>query len=181
MFYLTITPVLILSLCMIVYLRDMKKHDHVLYKVCQVRRDSMCYLRENWENLDKTDYIALRRLVEALNMVISNYNDHKTILFNLRKFKNFIREYKSFSKEVESIPTPQNEEIKIIYNSAWIAFFSGFFAYTPLIRSEVAMRAILLITTILSKLGVRYINNSARQTIETISNIKKQAHNYGVT
>ena len=180
MYYATIIPVLILSFYMVIYLSSLSKHDKVLYKICQVRRDAMDFLRNDWDSMSKEDYISTRKLIGSLNITINNYNTHKTVLFNLRKFVAYVKEYESFSKEVEKIEPPKNEKIRELHKSAFIAFLHGFFSYTPLIKSELAMRGFVLLLSISAKLGIKQINASTRQIQETINSARERADQLGV-
>ncbi len=152
-FYLLFVPSALLSIVMIAYLRGLKKHDTILYSLCQCRRDIIQFLWENRETLTREEYLAVRKLLVTMNHVINRYNSHKTIIFNLRKLVERARKIESFSRQPMSLP--DNEEIKCLYFCSFLAYCQGFLAYTPLIRSELAVRVVarLLDAVLRVKLG----------------------------
>lgn len=180
MFYLLFIPAFFISCLMIVHLQRLKKHDLVLYRFCQVRRESMQFLRNNWEDLPREEYIALRKLLKILNTTINRYNDHKTVLFNLRRFVERVREFEYFSKKVEQTEIPKTVEIQQLYKKTSISFLYGFFAYTPLIKSEIFIKISLIIISFLTMLGVKKINDFIDPIVESIINVRKQAHDLGI-
>lgn len=180
MFYLLFIPSFFASILMIVYLKNIKKHDIVLYKICQVRRDSMQLLRNNWQGMSKEDYLALRKLLDILNSTINSYNEHKIVLFNLRRFFEHVKRYDSFSKEIEPTEMPKNGEIQALYTATFKSLLYGFFAYTPLIKSEIFVKISFLILSLITLLGIEKFNNSIHQLVESITNAREQAHDLGV-
>ncbi|MCK5228641.1 MAG: hypothetical protein KAR13_00145 [Desulfobulbaceae bacterium] len=180
MFYLLFIPTFFVSILMVIHLRNLKKHDIVLYKFCQVRRESMQFLRNNWEDLPREEYLALRKLLSVLNTTINRYNDHKTVLFNLRRFIEEVKEFDSFSKKVASTEMPKTDEIQQLYIATSKSFLYGFFAYTPLIKSEIFVKISIIIISLLTLVGIEKFNNSIHQIVESINNAREQAHDLGV-
>lgn len=180
MFYLLLIPFSFVSVLLIIHLKNLKKHDAVLYKFCQVRRESMQFLRANWSNLPKKEYIALRELLETLNATIHRYNEHKTVLFNLRRFIEHIKEFDSFSKKIEPIEKPETKEIRQFYLDTSRSFLYGFFAYTPLIKSEILVKLVIMIFGVFTLLGINKFSRSIEHIANSINNAREQAHNLGV-
>lgn len=178
MFYVCIVPALIMSMYMIVYLRNLRKHDNVLYRFCQIRRKAMSILRNDGFGMQGQDYVSLRVLVENLNITINNYKECKTVLFNFRRFNKYLTEYKISAQEVEQFKLPNDERIKALVRDFSIALFRAFLEYTPLIRSEIAIRIILFIATALTKIGINHANNFAKQISDTFSFINDQSNKF---
>lgn len=105
---------------------DMKKHDQHLYAFCQLRRDAITYIYENRESLSRTEYVAVKKVVDVLNTTIRTYKTHKVILFNFRKFKKYMEQTKSLSGKMEGIET-SNPDIKKLQQRFVVLMFHGFF------------------------------------------------------
>ena len=86
MFYIVATLIAIFLIYQIISLRELKKHDEHLFRFCELRRESIKLLYEERDALGRNDYIALREMLGALNVTINNYRNHKTAIFNLRRF-----------------------------------------------------------------------------------------------
>jgi len=153
--YLTVLMLISSLLClgMIVNLWQVRKHDIVLFRLCQVRRKSMSLLRDRGFNLAKDDYMALRRMLYAVNTSIAHYSVHKAKLFNLRAFARAVKEYKRSAVAVEKLAIPKDKEIIDIYRDFNYAMMTGFLAYTPFIKSELGLRFTVILISLLAKAG----------------------------
>jgi hypothetical protein len=140
----------------------------------------MQFLRNHGENLPLEEYLALRKLLGILNTTINRYNDHKMILFNLRRFIEQIKEFDHFSKEAKPVKVSKNKEIQQLYIATSKSFLYGFFTYTPLIKSEIFVKISIAIIGLLALLGIEKLNNSMHQIVASITNAREQANNLGV-
>ena len=180
MLYLLLIPFSFVSLLVILHLRNIKRHDVVLYKFCQVRRESMQFLRNNWESLPKKEYVALRELLETLNTIINKYNEHKAVLFSLGRLIKHIKEFNSFSKKIQPVEAPETEEIRQFYLETSKSFLYGFFAYTPLIKSKIFVKVVVVVLKVSTSLGINKFNRSIEHITDSINNARETAHNLGV-
>ena len=146
----------ILMLCFIVFAafswikaKKIAKHDGVLFPFCQLRRDVMRFLYENvFEKpgtLSRDEYQSVMRLLDVLNVAISNYNEHKTVMFNIRKVAKYLKQYRDTVKRTKSVNFTDNAEIRAFYTRFIQCFAKAFLAYTPLIRSELMLRVVAFI------------------------------------
>lgn len=179
MFYILIILSITSLLYMALRLRKLKKHDSVLFRICQVRRDTIAFLSDSLPTLTREEYIALRQLLYALNLTINNYQHHKCVLFNFRRLKRYTMEYHNFNNHMNKIHVPKDGPIRDLFDQAIYAFLYGFFTYTPLIRSELVLHLLrMFIKAIpLPQLGIRSITPN---TVDTMVEINKQAQLYGV-
>ena len=159
MFYLLIVPVYIMTFYMFFHLLKIKKHDKVLYKFCEVRRDIMAILRKENFNLPKDDYLALRRLLMVLNDSIHYYDDHKTGLFNIRKFFKFLDKFKEQLTQVDNFEIPQKPEIINLYKDFTLTMLLAFFTFTPLLKYEFFLNFLMYISKALIKHGKNQFQN----------------------
>lgn len=158
MFYLLIIPALIMLSFMIIQLYAMKKHDTILFEFCQIRRDLMKILkREDVHNLEE-DYIALRKLIEFLNITIHNYDEMKTSIFNIRIFFQYLKQFDKDSKKIEKIKISRNKEIIEIYSKFSIAMFKAFLAYTPFIKSQFCLYLIIYLLKAIGYITKKQVN-----------------------
>lgn len=181
MFYILIIPILVYSLFIIVKLRNLKKHDIILYRFCQIRRDTMSLLRNKYLQLDSNEYKSLKKILEFLNHTIHYYDQNKSSLFNLRNYINFAKKYKESASKIEKIKLPENEEIKKIYKDFSIGMIYAFISYTPFIASEIFLRFVIYILTILTKSGIHFINKYTDIILEALRLLIKNSKDNNVT
>ena len=122
--------------------KEMQKHDRVLLPFCQLRRDIIRFLYmnviENTNSFSLAEYKSVRRLLNMLDAIIHDYNQHKTSVSDVRKLVKNFKMYQKISKtalETSSYPEVQefNECIHRLLGTALLA-------YTPLIRSRSGWR-----------------------------------------
>lgn len=158
--------------------KRVQKHDGVLFPFCQLRRDIMHFLHENVfakpGALSRDEYAAMRNLLGALNLTIRHYNRNKTVMFNLRKVEKHLREYRVAAKP-DPQTAPDNAEIRAFYTRFRTLLARAFAAYTPLIRSEWALRTFVRAWRIgyaLGKLGykieIEYVHRHAPKVREDL-------------
>ena len=146
----------ILMLCFIVFAafswikaKKVAKHDGVLFPFCQLRRDIMRFLCENvFEKpgtLSREEYQSVMRLLDVLNVAINNYNEHKTVMFNIRKVAKYLKQYRDTVKRATPVNLTDNDEIRAFHMRFIYCFSVAFRAYTPLVRSESMLRLVAFI------------------------------------
>ena len=87
----SILGILVVGAFLLASLIAIKKHDRVLFRFCQIRRDLMKDLRDRYDTtLNQQEWQAAKFLLEKLNGVIQHYHSHKTTMFNLRKVRQMI-------------------------------------------------------------------------------------------
>ena len=125
--------------------KEMQKHDRVLFPFCQLRRDIMRFLHlsviEDTDSLSPAEYKSVRQLLNVLDGTIHNYNQHKTLMFNIRKIAKHLKMYRKVSKAALEIP--DHPEIRKFHEHIRWLLVAAFLAYTPLIRWELALRLIV--------------------------------------
>ena len=121
-----------------VWLREIARHDGVLFRFCEIRRSVVRLLfdRHLDGELSRRDYVDARRLLDVLNHVIGDYDKRKAVMFNFRRFVRALRKYEKTAGELRLPSPPQDAQIAEFYRQTDIAVLRGFLAYTPLIRSE---------------------------------------------
>ena len=124
--------------------RKVHKHDGVLFPFCELRRDIMRFLYRNMDTLSRDEYRSLRFLLGALDTAIHDYNQHKTLMFNLRKMAKHLKEYRKTVKEADIPEWTGKAEIQAFHARFVRCLATAFLTYTPLIRSEFALRLIAL-------------------------------------
>jgi hypothetical protein len=180
MFYVAVVPALALSAYMIYYLSRLQKHDRVLYRFCQIRREMMEFFREHGSELSPEEYSSARRLVEVLNLTIHNYKHERTRMFDGRKLLRTLRDYEaSVDAVVLADNSRDNERIRAFRTKFEKTLFFAFFEYTPFFRSELALRVLLVAATLLAKLGLQKMSNVVRQLQSTLPLLKRQMQEFG--
>lgn len=142
----------------LVWLMGLRKHDVHLYRFCELRRDSIKFLYDEYKNLSRTDYIALRKLILALNVTINNYKVHKKALFDFRAFTRYVKEVKPFEDDVDEIST-NNEKIHELRERMSHAVIEAFFAYTPFLKHQVVANFIFFVLSAAVKTGSEKFSN----------------------
>ncbi|WP_444900346.1 hypothetical protein ACJJIX_00215 [Microbulbifer sp. VAAC004] len=139
-------------------LHEIRKHDQHLFEFCQLRRDTIAYLSNSYENLSRTDYIALRKINDALSSIIAGYKEHRTVVFNYRLFIEYLDELKAFEKKAEKISTG-NKDIQDLLKRIHCSIFKAFLAFTPHLKSELAFSLMMKLISLGVKAGVKSLKD----------------------
>ena len=85
-----------------VWLREIARHDGVLFRFCEIRRSVVRLLfdRHLDGELSRRDYVDARRLLDVLNHVIGDYDKRKAVMFNFRRFVRALRKYEKTAGEL---------------------------------------------------------------------------------
>lgn len=153
----------VLNLVMVWKLRIMKKHDTVLYRFCQIRREIMKIFRDRGFEMPKHDYLAMRQLLDFVNATIHNFDAFKASVFDVRALRKMIETCRKKGAPLnDKVLVPKDPEALKIYEQTWHAATAAFYAYTPFIRSESALR--LLFRVILA--WARFFCRGNKQLVE---------------
>lgn len=178
-FYIFTVPVILASLYMILALRAVRKHDQVLYRFCQVRRDTMSLIREHNLALTKDDYFALREIVDATSATIHDYQLCKIYVFNFRKFLAAIRRFKDMELKINRGDLLKHEIVRL-RNDFGRALVFSFFTFTPFFKTELALKALTGTLSGLATLGGKYMKAKVSRALEILSwiELEKRALSY---
>lgn len=125
-------------------LMSARRHDRVLFRFCQLRRDVMEFLYQNTvadpDTMTLAEYQSVRRLLGVLNRMIHDYSDHKKMMFNLRYVLKALRQYRHTLKQAKPIDLTENAAIQRFHQRFAYCCAKAFLAYTPFIRSEAVLR-----------------------------------------
>ena len=161
--------------------KEMQKHDRVLFPFCQLRRDVMHFLYmnviENTDSLSPSEYKFVRRLLDGLDVTIHNYNQHKTLMFNVRKIAEYLKMYRKVSKA--ALETPDHPEIREFHVRIHRLLVAAFLAYTPLIRWELALCLIVFAYRMGRQDGAR--RREAEYVVKSAEKVRNDARHYNVS
>ena len=161
--------------------KEMQKHDRVLFPFCQLRRDVMRFLYiniiENTGSLSPEEYKFVRQLLNGLDATIHNYNQHKTLMFNVRKIAKHLKMYRKVSKTV--LEVPDHPEIREFHERIRWLLVAAFLAYTPLIRWELALRLIVFAYRMGKQDGIR--RREAEYVVKSAEKVRDDARHYNVS
>jgi hypothetical protein len=135
------------------------KHDDHLFKFCALRREVMDYLRINHHEISKTEYKSIKQLLKVINNNIGLYSKHKATIFNLRKFIKYINNTKNLSDSSKKITKSKNKTINNFHNDLNRNIIKAFFGYTPFLYSEICLRLLPKIISILTRTGLHELND----------------------
>ncbi len=145
-------------------IRKVAKHDGVLFPLCQLRRDLMRFLYDNVfvkpNALSHEEYVSIRRLSDALDDTIHNYNQHKTLIFNFRKMVKYLRQHRHTLKRTALMNLTDSKEIQEFHARFSHCLARAFLAYTPLIHWELLLR---LMVSAYSNRRQQYVLDVVRQ------------------
>ena len=165
MFTLLLVPVLIFLLFQLFQLRELKKHDIHLYDFCQLRSDSILYLKDNYESLHYDDYVELRGLISTLDLTIGNYKHHRNVLFNFRLFVKYLTEFKEIEKASFKVKTKNKTILTLIERMNKSVFFA-FIAYTPFLKHELILNIIIKILLVGAYTGQKSVKRILSKVTE---------------
>jgi hypothetical protein len=173
-FYALVTPPLLASIYMLFHLRRLKKHDKVLYRFCQLRRETMSLIRKGNFDLKLEDYIALRQLLEKTSETIHDFNNCKVSLFNIRNYSIQVHRAKSLEEtSVERAP-----EIQELTGQYALAMLVAFFTFTPFIKSELVLRGFPFILKVLASISGNYLKGKLKKVEEIVAWIRHESENH---
>ncbi len=152
-----------------------KKHDVVLFPLCQLRRDIMKYLRESVREdgvaISKQDGEAVLQILGVLNGVISNYNEHKTHMFNVRNVVKYLDQHKDVLEKVAPLAATKNPQIKNFHHRFAYCSAKAFLAYTPLIRSQATVVILVFLAMWVHRTGSKAISERLKQESKQIRDV----------
>ena len=129
-----------------VHLKRCEKHDRILFRFCQLRRDLMARLRERANSMPQRELESADFLLNALSGVIRHYHGGKTTMFNVRKMRRLIDRnldhYHAVEREVRARLADTSADIRPFYEEFSRSLLAAFVAYTPFIRTEIVFRLI---------------------------------------
>ena len=161
--------------------RKMQKRDRVLFPFYQLRREVMCFLYinviENTNSLSPAEYKFVRQLLNDLDATINDYNQHKTLMFNMRKIAKHFKMYRKVSKV--TLETPNHPEIREFHERIRRLLVTAFLAYTPLIRWELALRLIVFAYRMGKQDGIR--RREAEYVVKSAEKVRDDARHYNVS
>lgn len=164
---------LVWSLYVTHQLVKLKKHDEVLYRFCQLRRDVMLYLRENFDRLTREDYERAREILVDLDDTIHFYDEHKITRFNLRPFVVFfIDKIKRSDLPERGAVSPQSP-LALVAKKKGEALSEAFFRYTPWLRSELLARVIF---HVVARIGTQALKNFFADAEECSATARRLCH-----
>ena len=122
--------------------KEMQKHDRVLFPFCQLRRDIIRFLYmnviENTNSFSLVEYKSVRRLLNMLDAIIHDYNQHQTSISDVRKIVKHFKMYWKISKT--ALETSSHPEIREFNECIHRLLGTALLAYTPLTRSRSGWR-----------------------------------------
>lgn len=159
-FYVLMVPVLIGSIITIYILWNLKRHDEVLFRFCQVRRNAMAMLREAGLGLTKEEYDFLREFVDTLSQIIHDYDDQKTKMFDLERSSTHFENAEILVEKIKQVGLSGNQKINELGHQFELAVALAFFRYTPI--STFVVPVAMAIFPYVAKFCRRWISNQAR-------------------
>jgi hypothetical protein len=172
LFYMVVIPAIVTFIIRLFALHRMKKHDLVLYRFCEIRRDLMNFLRDPAMNLDNVAYARTRSMLNVINYIIHEYDFCKRNLFNMRKFLNYFGEATKLATGLEKTG---NSKMDGIANDLVFAVVEAFFQFTPFLRSEATFKIVQFFWKhLLSKM------RDYNESIASVRLIRTTGHQLGI-
>lgn len=168
---------LVICLTIGIHLRRVKRHDRVLYRFCQVRRDIMTLFRDRGFEMSKHDYFALRDLLEVVNDTIHHFHECKSTIFNFRTLHRMARELRESDLAFGEIEFPKDKDALAVIERYRGAMFRAFLTYTPFIKSEIALRITLALVVAVGSFAGKIGLDSLKRLAEDFQWIQAQIGN----
>lgn len=173
MFYeIVVVLAVLITVFQISTLYKVRKHDRILYRICQIRRDAMNVLRQRGLELGRDDYGELRVMIEVMNTAIENYKDHRMIIFNFRSMWSYFKVYKNNTKNIVRYE-PTDKEILQIRDALIRAILRGFLTYTPLLGLELRYDSFRIFFSFVAEFLMR-IRILKKSTLRRIKEVRSQ-------
>ncbi|WP_310697417.1 hypothetical protein [Marinospirillum sp.] len=157
MYYVIASLVAVFLIYQIIKFKSIEKHDRHLFRFCQLRRDTLAFIADNQHQLTREEYHAARQLLDGLNTIIEHYHNKKMIIFDLRRFARHVQKLKSMEGKADQI-TVDNKQINDLKLRFQYNMVRSFLAYTPFLKSEVAMWLVKVLLQFMAKTGKKKID-----------------------
>lgn len=157
LFYAMVIPTGILLIVGLFKLARIKKHDYVLYRFCQIRRDLIHVLRDEEPELSTIAYERTEKILTVINGVIHDYDFCKANLFNVRKLTRY---FGLAARDTQQLQKTGFAQIDAIIESMERSIVDAFFLFTPFLRSEIIFKLFSFIASHVISLVVRDIKDS---------------------
>ena len=161
--------------------KEIQKNDRVLFPFYQLRRDIMHFMYinviENTDSLSLAEYKFVRQLLNVLDGTIHNYNQHKTLMLNVRKIAKHLKMYRKVSRV--ALEVPDHPEIREFHKRIHRLLIAAFLAYTPLIRWELALRLIVFAYRMGKQDGIR--RREAEYVVKSAEKVRDDVRHYNVS
>ena len=161
--------------------KEIQKHDRVLFPFYQLHRDIMHFMYmnaiENTSSLTPVEYKFIRWLLNVLDGTIHNCNQHKTLMFNVRRMAKHLKMYRKISKVALEIP--DHPEIREFHERIHRLQVAAFLAYMPLIRWKLVLRLIVFVYCMGKQDGAR--RHDAEYVVKSAEKVRDDAWHYNVS
>jgi len=172
----------VFTVCVVFALRNMwliAKHNRALFPFFELQRDIMNFLlvnaREKPGAFNKERYVFTRDLLRMVDFTVDNYHAHKTLIFNARKMAKHLEEYQRAA--VPAVNVPDAPEIQAFHSRFRRLLVRAFFAYTPLIRSEILVRIFIRAYRAGADAAAR---RAAAELADNANKVRRDARRYGL-
>jgi len=172
----------IFTACVVFALRDMwliAKHNRALFPFFELQRDIMNLLlvnvREKPGAFSKEQYVFTRDLLHSVDFTVDNYHAHKTLIFNARKMAKHFEEYRRAA--MPAVNVPDSPEIQAFHSRFRKLLVKAFFAYTPLIRSEMLVQVFIRAYRAGADAGAR---RATAELTDNANKVRRDARRYGL-
>jgi len=152
-----------------------RKHDKVLYDFCNVRRSMMKYLRDNFETINKRDYVNIRTSLDLLNNSIRHFDHYKHHVFNIKNLAPMLKTAKQNLTQTKKLQESVNPEVKKLVQCYEKSFLLAFFRFTPLLKTKLVLAISLFLLYILLHFANKYCRNwiyTIKSAIEAVKIIR---------
>lgn len=172
----------VFTACVVSALRNMwllAKHNRTLFPFFELQRDIMSFLLANARTkpdaFSKERYVFTRDLLRTVDFTVDNYHTHKTLIFNARKMAKRLEEYQRAA--MPAVNVPDSPEIRAFHSRFRKLLVKAFFAYTPLIRSELLVRVAIRAYRAGTDAAAR---NAAAELADSANKVRRDARQYGL-
>lgn len=179
MLSLLLAPVVVLLLVAISQMREMRRHDTVLFQFCEIRRSLMKLLRDEGPTMDYGDYAFARGMLQALNSTIHHYKEHKSRMFNVRQFYLLVKQYRASAEALAEMPTTCNDKLRDLQFEFGKTVFFGFLTFTPFYRAELTLRTLIYGAYLLRRVGVERMAYRIGQLQGALTAWRRQSEQFG--
>jgi hypothetical protein len=174
-FYALMTPVLVAMIFMIHRLRAMAKHDRVLHRLCELRREMMAFLRKNPYSLTREEYHELRELIELTNTTIHNYNAFKKEFVGIGPRIEYGRKCERMDKQIHNRQV-KSEFVSELYQKFTFTMFIAVLTFIP--WPKLAIKITPVVLYVVTRIGITYLNTRLKRMAEFFSWLRQRSEEY---
>ena len=159
-------PAFVMLILSMTQLFLLKRHDKVLYRFCQFRRELISFTHDKFDTLDDKEKEKISQLVDQTNYIIHEFPSLKRSVFRMKFFSNITFFTKQEFEKVEVLLfQTDNKDLKGLLKKQNLNILYASYSYTPFF----VVKFCFILLTVLGNLFVRVGITQMKEALDNVS------------